>query len=919
MASYPQITIDNKLAGPVSVYDAFVDNTNDTSLANYFGTLTSLGSVGAANVTAFTPIHGPISTYILYDSQNTPVKRVFTLGTAPQTFEVNQADLDVIATTQNFVKLMQDSPTHPLVQQFNVLIKGGKSSAQDVDAFFRNSADYSTCSYISYMLVMVALARTPATRNLPPDQQRYSLSTLLQYMGIDWPSGLPDIILSKFFCSQANQRIQLGGQLTLSDITFDSGVLDHVLAILPSPTLRFTVVVDLEPGLAVGSTQLQCLFDNLSIPIGGSSTIELDKPTVMLSLLPLFKFVVFEIKAIMPFSLFNSPTFNAIAAMTIDNVEAEIGVTLDGNDHTLLTPPGIKGLHFDQFGVGMGLFFEPPGFALGVQGKFHIGEGNQVVQLDDDTFAVVCALQGEVPNPLYLAFYVPQLSLMQVITLFTDQACNIDVPVQFSDLSLHWAENPMEPVTLPDGSLAPMGYGFSAAMDLFGLGFYADLSIDLNNGVQGKAELAPFSFGPVFSLSGDGSGVSIKVDASGNPIANNTIPRSAAAKQAIDQATSKQLVAPGGAQLQISTSNSPYFKLDARLAFLGFHDSIDATIDKNGIRFSLDYGAIISGTMACVLKDFHNFSGQFAYGPNFDIPLPTIAGLSLGHINLTAQIDTTLGLSTSTSNLVFSAAGGFDFEGLTCTIGPFDLDIDISGLSDVLAAIEHWVLNNVQQLFAGLLGDAGRWAQAVYSNAILPAVQGAEYVVNVLKNAFGKTLDEIGYLLRGSTYALDEVANALRSTFGAAASDVAGALTTAYQATDQEVAKALQAAGYAADQIASALKSVFDLTGNAAATVLNGLGYGADQVASALSTAYGASSQAVASALRGVGYGAEATARALSDVFNLAPDAVNTVLQGAGYAASEVESAFNTIGGAFASFAQSTWDTVTHYADPSNW
>ncbi len=919
MANYPQVSINNRLAQAVSVYDAFDSNTGDKTLANYFGTLTALGNVKASTNTSLTPINGPISTYIIYDSQNNPVKRVFTLGTAPQTFDVDQNDLDVIATTQNFVKLMQDSPSIPVVQQFNALIKGGSSNAQAINTFFKNSSDYQTCTYISYMLVVVALARTPATRSLPPSQQSYSLSTLLQYMGIDWPSGLPDITLSQFYCSDANERIQLGGQLSLQDITFGDGVLDHVLAILPSETFRFSVVVNLEPGLAVGSTQLQCLFDTILIPVGGGKTIALDKPTVMLSIMPLFKFVVFEIKATLPFSLFNSPTFNAIAAMTIDNVEAEIGLTLDGNGHNLLTPPGIKGLHFDQFGVGMGLFFEPPGYALGVQGKFHIGDGNQVVALDDDTFAVVCQLEGDVPNPLFLSFYVPKLDLDQVITLFTNQSFGLDFPIQFSDLSFHWAENPMEPVTLPDGTLAPMGYGFSAAMDLFGLGFYADLSLDLNNGVQGKAQLAPFSLGPVLSLSGDGAGVTIKVDAAGNPIPNNTIARTAAEKQAIDQATTKQLVASGGAQLQVSTSNSPYFKLDAQLAFLGLHDRIDATVDKNGIHFSLNYGGIISGDMDCVLQDYHNFSGQFSYGPNFDIPLPSIAGFSLGHIHLTAQIHVKLGLSTSTSDVVFSCGGGFNFEGLDCGIGPFDLDIHIGAISDLLSQIEQWLLNNVEKVFGELLGDARKWAQAIYSNAILPAVQGAEYVVSVLKNSFGKAVNEIGDLLKGSAYALSDVANALKNTFGATATDVANALTTAYQATANEVASALKTAGYAVDQIADALKSVCHLTTNAAAVVLKGLGYGANQVASALSTAYGATSQAVASGLQQAGYGAADVARALSSVFNLAPDAINTILQGVGYPANAVEDAFKSIGGAFASFAESAWGTVTHNLNPSNW
>ena len=46
MGSYPEISINNTLAEAVTVYDAF-DNPGDTSLANYFDTLASLGTVTA--------------------------------------------------------------------------------------------------------------------------------------------------------------------------------------------------------------------------------------------------------------------------------------------------------------------------------------------------------------------------------------------------------------------------------------------------------------------------------------------------------------------------------------------------------------------------------------------------------------------------------------------------------------------------------------------------------------------------------------------------------------------------------------------------------------------------------------------------------------------------------------------------------
>ncbi len=889
--TYPTITLNNKLSDSLVIYDAFNNEDTETSVENYFGTLTSVASIAANASGEITPIHGPISTYIIYDSNNQPVKRIFTLGTAPSSFTIEQADVDIITLTKTFVDGLEKQPDDAENKTFLALIKDGKATASSVNDFFKSSQNYQSCTFISYMLVVVTLARTPATATLPPDQQSYSLSTLLKYMGVDWPNALPDITISNFYCKNENNALHLGGKLNIKDLTFADGVLEHVTDMLPSEELQFAIVFNYDAGLSFANTTLQCVLDNINIPTGGGDKVTIDKPTIILSIAPLFKFVVFEVKATIPFSLFNSPTFNADIAMTIDNVEAEIGVVIEGNNNTLLTPPITKGLHFDEVGVGMGLIFEPPGFAIGVEGKFHIGDGDNIVALDDDSFTIVCELEEEVPNPLYLAFYVPKLDLSEVITIFTNSEISLDFPISFSDLSFRWAENPMEPVTLPDGSLAPMGYGFTAFMDLFGLSFFGQLAIDLSNGVSGEVTMNPLKLGDVFALTGEGKGVSIKVDAQGKPIQNNFIAKTAAEKTALNNATTSQLVKAGGPEMTVSTSSSPYFTLDAELDFIGFKDKIDASIASNGISFELDFGSVISTKMACVLKDYHNFSGNFSFGPDFSIPLPTIAGVSLGHISLTAEILADLGLTTSTSDIDFSVAGGFDFEGLEREFGPVNLDINISSISDIISAIGKWIEDNVAKLFADLLADAEKWAKCIYSNVILPAVAGVEYVTGVLKDAFGKTAAEMGDLLKGSAYALDEVASAIKNTFSAAATDVSNALVTAYQATSTAVTNALHAAGYAANDIAQALSSTFSMT-----------------------------AEAIASALNSIGYGAEAAAKAISSVFtDILPSALNDALQGAGYAASAIESAFNAIGGAFASFAEETWEDVKHYINPSNW
>jgi hypothetical protein len=557
----------------------------------------------------------------------------------------------------------------------------------------------------------------------------------------------------------------------------------------------------------------------------------------------------------------------------------------------------MKGVHFDSVGVGMGVIFEPPSFALGVQGAFHIGNPGDV-KLDDDNFIVVCSLIEDVPNPLYISFYVPQMNVSDVITMFTNTSNSIDFPISISDLSFKWIENPMEPVTLPDGTLAAMAYGFSGNLDFFGLNFYGDVEIDLTNGLTGNITMSPFTFGPL-SLTGNGKGVSIKVDAQGNPIKNNFIPKTAADKLAIQNATTKQLIAPGGPSMTISTSSSPYFNLGANLKLLDFNDSIDATIASDGITFDI---SLLTTYMHCTLKDYQNFSGSFDFGPDFTISIPPILGFNIGSIHFQATINANLSVSVSNSQIAMSVGGGFNLFGLSPSIGPFELDINISSITQVFNAIEQWIISNVTSLFGSFFTDANAWINSINGAIIQPLENDAKYLAQGLATAYQQTINEASDLLKDTSYGIDQVANALQSVYNAGPDALASALKYAGYGAD-DVARGLNSAGYDVNQVASSLHNI---------------GYGLQVVALALN-AVGYSMQGAAEALKYIGYGAQDVASALSTAFGAIPGVVNTVLQQAGYAVNDIKNAFESIGGDFASFASSAWDTVSHDLNPSNW
>ncbi len=104
--TYPKITIKNSLKDSVVVYDAFQNDAKDKNLSNFFGTLTSISNVAADGSEVFEPIHGPLSTYIIYDGKYNPIKRVFTIGTKAESFTVTDADVAIMTSTNAFIKLL---------------------------------------------------------------------------------------------------------------------------------------------------------------------------------------------------------------------------------------------------------------------------------------------------------------------------------------------------------------------------------------------------------------------------------------------------------------------------------------------------------------------------------------------------------------------------------------------------------------------------------------------------------------------------------------------------------------------------------------------------------------------------------------------------------------------------------------------
>ena len=851
------ISFKNDLTVGVNVFLS-TDDAN-AGLPNYIARLTPMGNIAASGTMDISQNNEQTSVYICYDEQNTPVKRiVFSAGSGQQLFTIGQADVDIINTTYAFFDFIKDYPNDPVSTDFKKLTSGGSATPDEIDAFFKGTANYQTCNYTSYILVLSALS---AATNGSPADASYSLKSLIGYMGVNWPSALPDIPVNNFTCTTLNgdgNLISLGCDLNMDNIDFGAGITENIFTITPFNSFRVVHVFinfsyQLTPDLVTVS--LTFSLDAIKIPVSSSTDITISNPGITFTFAPESAEVSFKAAATIPFKLWDNPPFDADISMVIMVQEASIGVLVRGDNSVLLTPPIIQGVHFTSFGVGMGVFFQPIiGYSLGVQGSFTIGNPDDDVLVQDNTFAVVCELIGDIPNPVYISFYAVEISLDQLVTIFTNTDFNIDFPVSLKQLSFVWQENPTQPVILPDGSTVQYAFGFSGYLDFFGLGFYGDVSIDPVSGVDGIITMSPYELGPL-SLKGGGEQITIKVDAAGNPIRNNYVPATTDEEIAIENAQTEVIIQAGGPVMQVNTFSSPYFLVSIAVEFLDARQSVEASVTNKGFSYELTYDSLITSRMACVVENYQHFYGSFTYGADFMVPIPdSIDVFNLGDIHFVATINSELTIDISADVISFKFSGGFDFCGFNYSIPDIALDVNIKTLQDVINIANQWIIDNAAALFNSLYADAAAWINYINQGVILLATNTATYVIEGFKVVYGVSVDAVGDLLKGTTYVLDDVAKGMKDVYNATSTQATQAMVTAYNATEESAAAALQYAGYTADEIADALVNVYGSTMDMVGEILMALGYSADVVAQALTDAFNATEEEVAAVMAELGY-----------------------------------------------------------------
>jgi hypothetical protein len=554
-----------------------------------------------------------------------------------------------------------------------------------------------------------------------------------------------------------------------------------------------------------GGLQLMGALAGAAYVAGGKSKISVSQPRVEIDCGPE---VTFQLSGGVNFTVGRPPNgtpVTATARIVINETEAQVAVEISGQQKPLPPPPGIKGLNIESFGVVMGVYFAPPGLDLGLTGNFTIGN---VQNLKGDSFGIVLEVLEEAANILYLAFYVDQLDLGEVLTLFTDRSepalvQSLDF-IKASDLAFHWCDSM---VTLPDGSIVPPGFGFSASLDVLGFGAHADLEVGVTDGIRGHAEIAPFSLNGVPSVAGNGAaspalgqlGIAQGIVAHAGTTPSNapavltvtgdgkgitrTYEEINGTWQQVDNASIKRtlpapptrtqtIVAAGGPLLQFDCKQAPFVQAGLTVSLFEAHAAVSAHVDQNGFGFGLDFdvGNIDKFTLNCTLQDRDHFAASSAVkiGINAEVGPVHVKGHDCGRLHLVTRVDGNIAVTLDPSQFSLTLDGNFDFQGVKFATPHLALNVAPDRLAALPPRLIEMMSGQADQIFQQLFADGTRWAKLVKDGI----VTGAGDVATTLKDAYGMTSDQARQAMQTAGYDADTAAKAVEGAFHTVASDV---------------------------------------------------------------------------------------------------------------------------------------------------
>lgn len=429
-----------------------------------------------------------------------------------------------------------------------------------------------------------------------------------------------------------------------------------------------------------------------------------------------------------------STVLEATGAIDV-NVDSVVGtMNLKAEKGEIPNPIDLKGLHLKDFGFSLDFTYEPPALGFGLETEFTIGPPNTQVQYNDtaglDKFIIVLMMEEEVPNPEFVSFYMQQLSLGEVVTLFTNKRAPamLDV-VQADDLSFYWAE---EVTTLPDNTQANPGFGFSAWLDIFGFKAFADFHISVTRGIHGRAQMKPIHlFNDYFKVTGDGQPVMRKM-VNGKMVPNGF--------DSYPNVQPTVWLEGGGPEIEVSSSGPTFFHSSWDIVLFGkLMSSIDVTINTDGASFKYVQSVAVIGTLTLesqldFKKVYFHAEADFNFKLDITISVPDIGQslvkggearlksfaskipfLSNGlNLHVDSDMDVSLSLTITDSYIKMKASGDFEFDGNDLHLPEFTIEVDFDkfDFKHLPKIIEDEILDKAEDIFKDIFSEVkGEWGK----------------------------------------------------------------------------------------------------------------------------------------------------------------------------------------------------------------
>lgn len=640
-------------------------------------------------------------------------------------------------------------------------------------------------------------------------------------------AGRPIAPLARGASLQLTPGLSLAAGMTFATASSDRRMA-NLASIVGQPSLLLQVT------LGKDLLKFFCaLTGTIWIPAGGGNQLALSNPGVEIDITVVPPVMAVQLAGGVSFNALGMP-IAAAARMMISETEAQVACTLavgQPGAASQMTVPGLGALPVGNLGVEMGTYFEPPGVDLGVQGKLQIGQG---AAEHTCAFAVVMEMVEEVPNPLYLSFYLDKLTLADVLamympymTLYEAEAAtaaaavtkvlapdiyNMAVSalqlVEATDLSFHWCDSV---VILPDGTVAQPGFGFSAGIQILDLAGYAELEIGAAQGLHGKAEMTRINLRDILVIEGDGQGIKRTPPAPGAAPPNNAILRG------VPRMPSDWVVQPGGPILQFNAAGAPFLHANFMVTlFDAVRTAVDVTVSPTGFSFLLSFQAagVAKFDVACVLAGPTHFSagGDLVIRTNGVIGPIKIKGVNVGSLTLAAvDVATALSISLDPSTFSMSLSGHFQFEGASLTVPTVALSVAPKSVAELPGLMLKIIQDDADRIFLPLLGDAEKWADMVGRGV----VTGVTDMAGTLQKAYGASAQQAAQLMHSAKQSAETVAAGLKTTYGQSA---------------EQAAALLRGAGFATNEVGSALRAFWNVNAHDAAQALKSAGFAVDQV-----------------------------------------------------------------------------------------